>query len=311
MARTTLLFNHTHTPDSNRFEEAIRSIDIQSHRADYVAITERLPPGMDAVFVKTDHWQTDPTYFDRLENRLRRHDADLARFESHACFELDGSHACVINGVEASVESVGMHLTIGGLPLDDADRYYNISVDRLGDLAGTAGWLAPAHIGMPFHRIPPEKMDELFETATARDLPFAVGYSTGYFPRYNRLARNEWPFRTSVREHAQEYGVPLLPELDLHGVLPRGFSGCGVLDMTVMASLRDGELPVDGLLDSDLLSPAGCPDGLSVRQFLQNYAVFLPMVPRRADPEAAFEQSIPETDWLAQLDVAASTVPLP
>lgn len=311
MDRPVLLFNHTHTPASNRFEREVRGLPIDSHAADYVAVAERCPPDLHPVFVKTDHWITDPTYFEDLEARLAERGVELQPFDAHVCFEIGGSRATIINGVEASVRSERRHVTIGGLPITDQEQYHNLTVDELVDVGTRAGWISPAHIGMPRHRIGAALMDAIVDRATAADVPIAVGYSAGYFPTYNRLARNELPFRRSVWDYHREYGLSLLPELDLHGVLPNGCSGCGVLDPAVTGALWDGRLPVDRLLGADLLQLVGGRNGVTVREFLRNYAVFLPIVHEPADPAAWFVRSLPETAWLQSLDIEANTVELP
>lgn len=88
MGNHVLLFNHTHTPDSNRFESDIRGLTIDSHATDYLAIVKALPKTFDVVFVKTDHWKTDPAYFDRLQTEIARLGGSCERFETHLWFEL-------------------------------------------------------------------------------------------------------------------------------------------------------------------------------------------------------------------------------
>lgn len=310
MDRDVILFNHTHTQDSNRFEAEVRGLDINSHATDYVEVVRRFPEGLDAVFVKTDHWKTDPAFFERIRSRLTDLGVTMERYETHVCFEIGGSVGAIINGVETSLLSERRHVTIGGLPVSDAEVYHDVSVDQLVEVGASAGWIAPAHVGIPFHGIPRTLLDDLFAEVASADVSAALGYTTGYFPLYNRLARNEIPFRDSVSDLADEYGVSLVPELDLHGVLPHGLSGCGVLDAAVVERLREGALPTSDILAADLLRPAGCRRGLTVRQVVRNYGPFVPFVPRRTDPARRFRGSIPDREWLRALDVSANTVPL-
>jgi hypothetical protein len=311
MTRDVLLFHHTHTPDSNRFEREVRGLPIDSHTTDYVELASRLPDGQDAVFVKTDHWKTSPKYFDRLASRLDSRDSELTRHDAHVYFELTGSRVAIINGVEAAVARQRNHVTICGVPLETRETYTTLDLQGLEDVAADAAWIAPAHVGMPFHHISPSLMEAICELAAAPNVEVALGYTTGYFPLYNRIARNEIPARTSVGAHAEAFDLSLLPELDLHTAVPEGFSGCGVVQNSVIDALRDGHLPVSDILRADLFRPTGCHSGITVRQFLHNYAVFVPLLEGTADPHRLFERSLPETEWLRTLDVPANTVPLP
>lgn len=311
MGQNVLLFHHTHTADSNRFEKEVRGLRIDSHATDYVTLVDRLPEGQDALFIKTDHWKTEPEYFDRLETRIESKGSKLTRFDTHVYFELEGSRAAIINGVEAAVERQQNHLTICGLPLESNETYTVLNIEDLAELAADAAWIAPAHIGMPFHHIPPNLMESVCELSTRSEITLAIGYTTGYFQRYNQISRNEIPTRTSVQEYARRFELSLLPELDLHAVVPEGFSGCGVVDPSVMDELRAGEIPVAKILRADLFRPSGCYHGTTMRQFLHNYATFVPFIEGISNSEQLFEQSLPDTGWLRELDITANTVPLP
>jgi len=308
MAKNTLLFYHTHTADSNRFEREVRNLEISSHATDYVEVARRLPNGVNAVFVKTDHWKTDPEFFERLGSRF---DGEIESFGSHVFFEVDGSKVAVINGVEIAVGVENNHYVVAGLPLDDEETYHVLSMDEAVELGKRAGWMAPAHVGMPFGRIPEGTLDEFFGRADKKDIKVALGYTTGYFPFYNRLSRNETPFRTSVTEYAEENGVPLLPELDSHAFLPERLTGCGVLEQEVIRKLDEGEMPVAEILSADLLSVDGVLQGISAVQFGRNYAAFLPLVEEDDDYSETFRRSLPDEKEIGSLSIPESTVELP
>lgn len=311
MTRRALLFHHTHTPDSNKFERDVRDLTIDSHAADYIEMTRVLPRGINAIFIKTDHWKTDPEYFERLENKLGGHDCDITRFETHVSFEIEGSTGVVINGVEASMKSEKKHVTIVGLPLSDNELYYNLDIDEIVEAGNRAAWIAPAHVGMPFHQIPEEELQELFHCAEAENFDVALGYTTGYFSLYNRIARNEIPFRTSVCEYANQNNISLIPELDIHGVVPAGYAGCGVVNGIAVEKLLEGVLSTSEILAADLFIPNSYRMGISMTEFLRNYAVFLPLVRQRSDPEKAFNYSLPNSEYFETIDIEANTVQLP
>lgn len=311
MSSDVFLFYHTHTLSSNQFEQDIRGLNIDSHATDYITLTQRLPEGQDAIFVKTEHWKTDPDYFDRLASRLESEDSSLIRHEAHVYFELDGSRVAIINGVEAAVDKQRNHITICGVPLDWDRTYTTLNLEELDELARCVAWIAPAHIGMPFHHYPPSLMESICELSTSPDIDVALGYTTGYFPLYNKLARNEVPTRVDVHEYADQYGISLLPEIDLHTVVPEGFSGCGIIDRSVIEHLQEGGMPVSEILDADLFEPSGCRKGISVRQFMYNYAPFVPFFDGTASHERWFHESLPETEWLQEINIEANSVPLP
>lgn len=307
MTRATLLFHHTHTPDSNAFEAAVRDLHIRSHVTDYVAIARALPPAFDAVFVKTDHWRTDPAYFDRLERQLE--DQAFERFERCVQFTVDDTTAVVVNGVETAVDTRRCHVTVVGLPLADEATYECLGVDELVALGRRASWIAPAHIWMPRHRYTRSLLDRLVSKATDAGVDVALGYPTGYPPIYNRLTRNDLPWVSDVTAVAESLAVPLVPELDTHAALPPGLAGCGVLRGGIEAG-DVGEGLLAELLSADLFSPPGVRGGITVGQFLANYAPFLPGPTPEIDYEAMFERTLPDADRLAGVSLAESVVEL-
>ncbi|MBB6647356.1 hypothetical protein [Halobellus ruber] len=310
MVRDVLLFYHTHTHDSNRFERKIRGVQIESHATDYVRVADRLPAGQDAIFVKTDHWRTDPGYFDRLEARLESRDVALNRFEAHVSFEVTGSRIAVINGLEAAVGRRRHHVTICGVPVNEAVTYTTLDIPSLGDVARDVAWIAPAHVGMPFHRYPTDLVGAVCRMDAEPDIEVALGYATGYVRAYNSIARNEVPFRTTVGEFSEEFGLSLLPELDLHAFVPDGYSGCGIVDRGAIDALCDGRIPVSDLFNADLFRPSDCRRGLTLGQFLRNYAAFLPLFESVTDYDLSFSRSLPDPEWLRDLDIPANTVSL-
>jgi len=302
----TLFFHHTHTADSNRFEREVRDLNINAHATDYVEIMRRLPDGVDGIFTKTDHWKTNPEYFFQLEKRLQRNDIDFERFDTHLVFRIDGSTGVIINGVEASFESEKEHFTIIGLPISDNNLYYNLTLKELVEAGTKADWLSFAHMGMPFHRISEETLRDVIYKAEQKDVDVAIGYATGYSPLYNRITRNEIPFRTPVREYAREYNLPVVPELDLHCVVPPGFTGCGVTDSEATRVLTEGKLPTQKLLAADLFIPSQYREGISVVELLRTYAVFLPGIPQRGNSEQTFRHSLPQRGQLQSINIRSS-----
>ena len=311
MSRDTLLFYHLHTPASNRFERVVRGLDIRSHATDIAALARRLPANVDAVFVKTDHWLTDPSYFQGLATEIDRDGGSVTAFDSHLYFELDGTRGVVINGVETSVRCEKYHVTVAGLPLDDDATYHTLDLANLIELARRAALIIPAHAGLPRHRIPDDLLREIVTMLADEPAEVALGYPTGYPPICNRLSRNEVPFRRSLQKFARAHGVFLVPELDLHAVVPPAFAGCGLLPTSTVDALEAGSLPVEDILAADLVAYDDRRNGLTLPEFLRTYPTFLPLIGESDGYGALFRESLLAQDTLASIDFSEHAVSLP
>jgi hypothetical protein len=306
-----LLFHHTHTPASNRFERAVRGLDIDSHATDYLRLARALPGGTDAVFVRTDHWRTDPAFFERLGDRMAAVGTGVDTFERHVVFEVDGTRAAVINGVEGSVIDDRYHITVCGLPLDDAATYRSLDGTELAAVCERAAWVAPAHVGLPGHRYPERLLASVFDIVSDSPARAVLGYPTGYPAAVNRISRNAVPGRSSVRALAARFDVPLLPELDLHATVPPRYAGCGVLPSSAVDDLADGHLPTPDILAADLLATESGVPGIPLRAFARTYDAFLPGLRPDRDWRKRFEQSLPDPDTVRNLDRVTDVVGLP
>ncbi|MDY6770386.1 MAG: hypothetical protein SV186_00340 [Candidatus Nanohaloarchaea archaeon] len=291
----TLFLNHTHTATSNDFTEQYGSRDV-NHHTDYIAITEQLPDDISIVYNRTEHDRTGTDLYDDIRAEVEARGGEYEQFERHAWFRLDGTEAAVINSVEASVEDEDWHYTINGLPIEDQD-YHDLSEDGLYDAAQDAAWTAPAHPFIPEFQPPEDQLDRFFQQAQEDGFQAAINYSTGYSPLVNRLARGETSGLLTavetvrgllggsddttdrdVHHYADQYDIPLVPELDSHAALPDRLEGSGVIDTDVMDDLRDGDIPGDDLLGSDVLSYSEPGDeGLSWPQFLTSFPDTAPL----------------------------------
>jgi len=278
----TLLFHHTHTTDSNATERSERGVEESNHYGDYLSALAAAPPGVDIVFTRTEHWRAPPERFETLRRRVEARGGRFERFCAHAVLEVGENRGTVINGVETSLETDHSHVTVCGLPIESRPPARACSLDELCALAADAAWVAPAHPLFPSLGFPPERLRALLSRAAEEPFAAALGYATGYPPALNALAQG-CHTATPLSAYAEEFDVPLLPEVDWHAALPRSPAGLGVIDDAAFERLVAGEMPTEQLLDARLLS--GGRAGLRWRDFLRTYP---DTVPRPLQHAAAF-----------------------
>ncbi len=294
-----------HTEVSNKSVKELGEWDYGDHNhfSDILDIVEALPSGIDVVFNRTEHWRTDPELFDSLEEKVEAAGGEFNRHGSHVAFEHTGNRAAVINSVEVSVEREDYHFIVGGLPLDDSSTYYNLSVEELLELAEKAHWCSAAHAFAPNFKIPDRILMEFYRKSADRDVRRGIGYMTGYTPLLNRLTHGRYkklhnliysffelrnPLREifspnkerkySIFDYSRHFNVPLIPEMDMHTLIPERLEGCGVLKSDAMESLREGKIPVTQIMDAKVLSFSGIEkEGGSWLEFFQNFPGVLPL----------------------------------
>jgi len=298
-----LFLDHTHTDRSNEYMDELQDVDeltANNHRIDYLAIRDKVPEDINVIFNRTEHHATDTDFYDELREEVEELGGEFKEFERHVYWELDGKEAAIINSVEASVEDKDTHILLNGLPINDGE-YYELSEDKLYQEAQEAEWIAPAHSFLPYSNFY-DRLDEFLGQAAEDDgIRPALGYTTGYSPTWNLLARgeiqkyvpdfvydglstiaglfsDEWEELIAdqkhiersvydVQEEAEERGIPLpfVPELDLHVVVPDRLEGTAVLEETAMDDLKDGELPTGKLLDTKVLRYSPLLEGMTFR----------------------------------------------
>ncbi len=277
----TLLLHHTHPDSSNGSEANVRGYDARNHQTDYIKMAEHLPEGSSFVATKSDHWERDPDFWDRLESDLERRSEgtndSYERHRRHVTFEHDGVEAAVINGVEASLLSDNYHFTLIGGDLDEGGNYNDLTTQELYEEAEDFAFISPAHPHMiGFDTPDPLIEDFLRTTEDLDDVKPAMNFATGYTPTMNKIARGTHPAlsrdRVPVQEYADRFGIDLIPEMDIHASFPAGLEGAGLLEDDIMDELRDGDLPVDRLTGTDVVSYGDPGDeGMSWRRFLNSY----------------------------------------
>ncbi len=296
-----LFLHHTHTSKSNILESDVPYLKEQgesptpsdlaedvdktfdnplddsqwmSHRGDYMELAEALPDDISFVATRTEHYATDPTYYNDLQAAVEERNGTYETHDAHATFQLPGKEPhVIINGAELSVEDRTNHYTLVGYPLDDDRVLYNLSADDLYEEARNVdGWASPAHPFIADYEISGDQLNNFFDEADDCDnITAAINYTTGYWWPANKLARGELGSDRSVYDYADTYNVPFIPELDHHSALPNELQGVGQVDDTVIDKLWDGDLPVDDLLDADIVSNRPGFEGLTMRQMLRTY----------------------------------------
>jgi hypothetical protein len=288
------LLHHTHTRASNDADRRIRGHTAGNHQADYLGLVSKLPAGVDVVVTRTEHWYTTGDLYDDLAAAVRARGGRFERHAAHVCLELDGSRAAVVHGVEASVETDDQHVTICGLPLEDDGVYRGLSPEDVATAGQDAAWVAPAHPFVPRLGYEQSVLREVVTAATARDVPVALGYTVGYAPLLNALARGECDPRRedTVVSLAERLGVGLVPEVDWHVALPGTLGRMRPLPDGVFDALERGEIPAVDCFWAPAVPPTAT--ALTYPEFARSYPELFPgahtALGRRLlpDSEAAF-----------------------
>lgn len=289
-----VLINHTHTPYSIASERDVHgNMNAINHNAAYAALIDHLPADVTPIIVRTEHYTADPAFFDEHHGfpaRVKReYGGDYELHDTHVTGEIDGTSFAVINGVEASMNRDSSHVTVAGLDTDSEDVFFNLDTTELYDAVVEAdgAWLATAHQhyrypGVKDMSIPDNELHNLFTHAQGGEVPVAVGYTTGYDQINNMVARGtsrSLVGKPDVHDYAEEYDVPLVPEIDWHIAVHPGLEGTGVLREPVWDDLaeidRVADMDVGKLLETDIVSYASdqrfkATEGLSATAFYRD-----------------------------------------
>lgn len=274
----TLLLHHTHPNSSNDTEANIRGYDAANHQTDYFKLAEFLPEGSSFIATKSDHWKKTPSFWSSMEVELTQKDSEhsFERHDTHITFEYDGVRAAVIDGIEASLLDDAYHFTLIGGDIEEEKNLNNITTQELYREAKDFAFASPAHPHLPGFDTPDELIQDFLRTADDEDdITAAMNFATGYTTSFNKMARGTHFFRrnrTPVQEYADNYGIELIPELDMHASFPNRLEGAGIVDISAMDKLENGEIPVEKLLGCDVLSYGKTgSEGMSNPKFLRTY----------------------------------------
>jgi len=250
------------------------------------------PPDLNLIFTRTEHWQADPARFDRLANRVSKRGGTVNRFESHVVFKIAGSRGAVINGIETSLQTEDSHITVCGLPIEHRPPARVCSLDELCDLGREAAWVAPAHPRFPKLGFPDSRLRSFLNRVSNEPFDVALGYMTGYPALLNALARGKHTAHP-ISAYAQEYEIPLLPELDWHTALPRTPTGFGVVGDKAFVSLSNGEIPTTQLLAAKPIKTGQWFAGMTWLDFFRTFPGAIP-----APFQSIFDMTSPTKDRL-------------
>jgi len=304
--KPVLFVNHFHTHDSNRYMADVEDIwnyGNYNHAVDIVDFVQELPEEVDVVLNKTEHWKCSGKAFDDLELEVEEAGGSFERFERHVCFEISGRRVAVINSVEASVERSNKHFLICGLSIDDERKFVDIDFEELMKYAEQSSWTMPAHPFAPKYKLSDSMIRRFYEQADERGIETAIGYTTGYTPLFNRMTHGNLgrlhdfangilelnmeelfgslnPFKNdfeTVKGISEEFGVPIISEMDIHSAVPEMLNGIGIMDSEAMDELFSGRIPVDRIFDSDVVIFEDAKNGLSWFDFFRSFPGILPL----------------------------------
>ncbi|MFB6076780.1 MAG: hypothetical protein ABEK12_01465, partial [Candidatus Nanohaloarchaea archaeon] len=267
----------------------VRDGDVVNHWADPVDVIEAAPPGVDLLFGPSEHLQTDPWFYQELQERVEADGGTVDIFDTHTYGELEDTRFAFWNGVEASVDGNDAHFGVYGIPPTEAATLYDHdSVPDLYDAVRglDADLVVANHPYLPLFSTPDDVWEEFLEVAPDSDIPSAVEYSTGYSDLANLISRGVLADET-VAETAQDNDLYLVPGLDAHDSLPPRFDGSGLLPASYMDDLSTSGVDAEEMLDDMQVVAhgrvAGQGDGpfplKTVRgnlEFLRTYADVLP-----------------------------------
>ena len=274
-----------------------------NHVTDYVEIRKKVPKEINLLMNDTPHFHREEELYDDIYRKVEEEGGEFRKFDKHIYFEIDGKEAVVINSSEVGVTDRGYrnrHFTVTGLEMG-YEEYADMSLDELTDLAKEAEITSPCHPFMPMFQTGKELLYGFLEETRKGEFDAAINYSTGYFPLGNELTRGEYQkyfsflenlagdniqklpevireqlrVEKTVTELAEEYDLPILPEIDSHAVVPEKLEGFGVLEEPAMKDFREGRFPAEKLKSSKIIN-YGFREGTSVREFFQSFGEVVP-----------------------------------
>ncbi len=272
-----------------------------NHFVDYFEIRKKVPESINLVMNDTTHEVNEDRSYDELYRKVKEEGGEFRKFDKHIYFEIDDKEAVVINSAEVGVGNHGhdeSHFTVTGLEMG-YEEYDTFTMDELSDFAKEAEITSVAHQYLPLFHTGKEVLYEFLEETKKKDFRAGINYSTGYFKLGNKLARGEIQkynplngffdrfsdklpdflveqlrVEKDIVELAEEYDLPLIPEIDAHSIIPEKFQGAGVLKESVMEDFKEGKFPADELLETDVLDYGN--KEISVFEFIRMYSDVFP-----------------------------------
>ncbi len=272
-----------------------------NHFMDYFQIRKSVDKDINLIFNDTTHHIKEDKSYDFLYEKVKEENGEFRKFDKHVYFEVNGKEAAVINSSEVEVSDYGherSHFTVTGLEMG-YEEYNDITLDQLTDLAKEAEMTSVAHPYMPFFQTGKELLYGFLEETKKGDFEAAINYATGYFPLGNILTRGEIqkynPLKKFIdgkteklpkflseqliidedlKDLAEKYDLPLIPEIDGHSMVPKKLQGSALLKDSAMKELREGDFPSEKIFDVELVDYG--KKGISMPEFLRMYSEVFP-----------------------------------
>lgn len=252
-----LLFYHTHTENSNRSVRDFYGEDaVENHYADFSLLIEELSDEINPVIVRTEHAkkrarEENEGFHQRFKKEIEQKGGQVEYHKNHVTGTFGSSDFSIIEGVEGTLKEQNSHILLCGVPVEDEITFWNKGKKELYELSKDTAWTGLPHWNLMSPKLE-DKKDILNTAQENDDIKLAVSYGQGY-GLLNPYVNGKLPGQTSVKEYAEKYEASLVPELDWHTTLPYNLNGIGVLDDGTSEKLADGEIPVENILDADIV----------------------------------------------------------
>lgn len=258
-----LLLYHCHTEESNktapnRLEELGLNEEITAnHFADYPDFIDSLPNEVNPIIVRTEHCDKyakddSRSFHQRFPEEIESRGGQTEYHETHITGYLGENEFTILEGVEGTYNDSDKHIIHAGVPIEEevnafkqtSYEFNNMSEDSA--FSGIPHWnfLAPSE---------EEKMEILEESERNEDIDVAISYSSGN-GIFDHFLNGKNLEGSTVEDYSEEYGAPLIPELDWHNALPYKLDGVGIVEDGTIEQFQDGEIPTENILDCDMLS---------------------------------------------------------
>jgi|GEM_PF-3470744 len=268
---------HYHTEYSNKSFTDIKGVETSNHYTASIAqLAETIPSDIDLFFTRTDHYKTDPDYWEKTKKEVERRGGEAYKDDLVLRGELEGTRFWGINGVETALEDdLKKEYIAYGLELDDSQNHICEDYDEMLELTeSTELGVIPHPFMMDFDW--EEGREEFIEKALDYDVELGIGYSTGY-GTLNNVSNGYWFNEEDVKDLTERYDLPAIPDIDYHAYLPGKIS---LVDRSAIDKLEADEIPVEEMKDMRIVQEEGLKSGLRrVQDTIGAGLTFVDMMP--------------------------------
>lgn len=275
--RNTLFFNHFHTPKSNEYVSTHGSANEWegiNHFGSPIKILESLEGGQNAIITVTDHFHTNgKEFYEKLLEEVEEKGGEGTVNEKNLILELEGSKLKILNGVEACYKAENNHVILGGLPIDDHEKYMFQEKREFTEAVEKAEYAHPAHPFFGDFGIEDKILDEICEVINESSTKLFIPYTTAYGPKFDKKARGTEDSERDIYDLTKEYSAPFVVEHDHHIHLPSGMNGVGLLEDS---PVENEGVPLNEIEESQIIKPRRSDSLRDLWRIGRTYADLLP-----------------------------------